>query len=230
VHTAVYDAWTPYTERAKPTAAAPRRRPESERTLDNKSEATSYAAYRTLVDLFPTQKASFDDLMMSLGFDPADTSTGKVSPSEIGNLAAQRVLEARRDDGSNQEHNYADTTNYEPVLNDPNHNHWQPLCLPLDKNPCTLQQFVAPHWGQVRPFALSSGSELRNEVAERTHQNGTPPTPPTTLLCWLLWGRSATSTSGLWRRRHGYISLRCWDRCCLMNRSAADWTELIFRA
>jgi len=61
VHTAVYDAWTPYTEGAKPTASAPLRRPQSERSLHNKMEATSYAAYRTLVDLFPTQKASFDD-------------------------------------------------------------------------------------------------------------------------------------------------------------------------
>src|SRR5829696_8906278 len=97
VHTAVYDAWTPYTEGAKPTASAPLRPPESERTLHNKREATSYAAYRTLVDLFPTQKASFDDLMMSLGYDPADTSTGEVSASAIGNLAAQSVLKARRD-------------------------------------------------------------------------------------------------------------------------------------
>src|SRR5215208_5955776 len=81
VHTAVYDAWTPYTEGAKPTASAPLRRPQSERSLHNKMEATSYAAYRTLVDLFPTQKASFDDVMMSLGYDPADTSTGDLSAS-----------------------------------------------------------------------------------------------------------------------------------------------------
>lgn len=62
---------------------------------------------------------------MSLGYDPADNSTGDLSASVIGNLAAQRVLDARRDDGSNQENNYADTTNYQPVntpdqLIDPN--------------------------------------------------------------------------------------------------------------
>jgi hypothetical protein len=168
VHTAIYDAWTPYTEGAKPTAGAPLRRPESERTLDNKSEATSYAAYRTLLDLFPTQKASFDELMMSLGYDPTDTSTGEVSPSAIGNLAAQRVLKARRDDGSNQENGYRDTTNYQPVntpdqLIDPNR--WQPLRVPNGQGGFIVQQFVAPHWDQVRPFGLSSGSELRNEVA-----------------------------------------------------------------
>jgi hypothetical protein len=166
VHTAIYDAWTPYTERAKPTQSGPPRRPESERTLDNKSEATSYAAYRTLLDLFPSQKESFDGLMTSLGYDPADISTRGSSPSAIGNLAAQRVLDARRNDGSNQENNYADTTNYKPVnspdvLSDPNH--WQPLHVPEGSS--FVQTFLVPHWGQVRPFALSSGSELRNEVA-----------------------------------------------------------------
>jgi hypothetical protein len=165
VHTAVYDAWTPYTESAQPTQSGPPRRPQSERTLHNKREATSYAAYRTLVDLFPTQKASFDDLMMSLGYDPADTPTGEVSPSAIGNLAAQRVLEARRDDGSNQENNYADTTNYQP-LNTPDQlidpNRWQPLRVPNGQGGFIVQKFLAPHWSQVRPFGLSSGSELRN--------------------------------------------------------------------
>jgi hypothetical protein len=168
VHTAIYDAWTPYTERALPTQSDPDRvlrRPKSERTLRNKSEAISYAAYRTLLDLFPgeTQKKSFDEVMKSLGYNPLDTSTGEESPSEIGNRAAQRVLAARRDDGSNQEHGYLDTTGYQPVntadeLIDPNR--WQPLRVGSN-----VQTFVTPHWGLVRPFGLSSGSELRNEVA-----------------------------------------------------------------
>jgi hypothetical protein len=168
VHTAMYDTWTPYTEGAKPTQSGPPRRPKSKCTLDNKSEATSYAAYRTLVDLFPSQKASFDDLMMSLGYDPADTSTGDLSPSAIGNLAAKKVLDARRDDGSNQANGYADTTNYQPVntpdqMIDPNR--WQPLRVPDGQGGYTVQRFLVPHWGQVRPFGLSSGSEFRNEVA-----------------------------------------------------------------
>jgi hypothetical protein len=168
VHTAVYDAWTPYTESARATQSGPPRRPQSERTLDNKREATSYAAYRTLVDLFPTLEASFGGLMSTLGYAPADTSTKGLSPSAIGNLAAKRVLEARRGDGSNQENNYADTTNYQPTnspdqLIDPNR--WQPLRVPDGQGNYTVQKFLAPHWGQVRPFGLSSGSELRNEVA-----------------------------------------------------------------
>ena len=165
VHTAVYDAWTPYTEGAKPTQLGSPRRPESEWTLDNKSEATSYAAYRTLIDLFPTRRASFDDLMMSLGYDPADTSTGGSSPSAIGNLAAKKVLDARRDDGSNQASGYADTTNYQPVntpdqLIDPNR--WQPLRVPDGQGGYTVQKCLVPHWSQVRPFGLSSGSILRD--------------------------------------------------------------------
>jgi hypothetical protein len=163
VHTAIYDAWTPYTERALPTQSSPTRRPESERTLRNKSKAISYAARAALVDLYPAEAKRFNDLLMSLGYDPADTSIDTSTPSGIGNVAAQRVLEARRGDGSNQENNYADTTNYEPVnspdqLNDPNR--WQPLLVGSN-----VQQFLVPHWGLVRPFGLSSGSELRNEVA-----------------------------------------------------------------
>jgi hypothetical protein len=169
VHTAVYDAWTPYTEAAVPTQLGPPRRPQSERTLANKSEATSYAAYRALLDLFPSQKASFDNLMMNgLGYDPADTSTKGSSPSAIGNLAAERVLDTRLYDGSNQANGYADTTNYLPVntpdqLNDPNR--WQPLRVPNGQGGYNVQKFLAPHWGQVRPFGLASGSELRNVVA-----------------------------------------------------------------
>src|SRR5215207_4210533 len=178
VHTAIYDAWTPYTEGAQPTQPGPPRRPESERTLDNKSEATSYAAYRTLVNLFPTQKekGSFDELMRNLGYGPADTSTRGSSPSAIGNLAAKKVLDARRDDGSNQENGYADTTNYQPI-NTPDQfidpNRWQPLRVPDGQGAYAVQKFLVPHWGQVRSFGLSSGSELR-DVA------GTPKLHPDT--------------------------------------------------
>src|SRR5467141_3138851 len=75
VHTCIYDAWSAY----DPVAAGTRvggalRRPASERTLVNKEEAISFAAYRALADLFPAQKPSFDAAMASLGFDPANLS------------------------------------------------------------------------------------------------------------------------------------------------------------
>ena len=172
-HTAMYDAWTRYTEGARPTLGATRRRPRGEWTRANKSEAISRAAHKMLVELFPTQKASFDGLMEGLGYEPADTSARGSSPGAIGNRAAKRVLDARRDDGSNQANGYADTTDYRPVnpaldpsqrftpTDDFDPDRWQPLIAP---DGLTVQKFLAPHWGGVRPFGLSSGGELRGLV------------------------------------------------------------------
>lgn len=74
----------------------------SENTLKNKNEAISYAAYRTLVDLFPSQKSLFDALMFSLGYNPNNTSTDIMTPSGVGNFTAQVLLDFRHNDGSNQ--------------------------------------------------------------------------------------------------------------------------------
>jgi uncharacterized protein DUF6851/vanadium-dependent haloperoxidase-like protein len=174
-HTATYDAWAPYTKRATPTRPGPRR-PKGERRLANKSEAISHAAYRALVDLFPTQKVSFDGLMKGLGYNPANTSVYGLSPSAIGNSAARKVLDARCEDGSNQTNGYADTADYRPVNQplDPSRpftpadgfdpDRWQPLLVPDGQGGHTLQKFLVPHWGEVRPFGLSSGEELRSVV------------------------------------------------------------------
>src|SRR5205823_3087315 len=76
------------------------RRPEVERTAANKEKATSFAAYRVLVDLFSTQTAVFGALMSSLGYDPSDISADTSSPSGIGNICAQALLNYRHTDGS----------------------------------------------------------------------------------------------------------------------------------
>lgn len=91
VHTPIFDAWAAYDADAVGTRlGGSLRRPEEERTTANKREALSYAAYRTLVDLYPgtTQVAQFDALMGSLGYDPANTSTDTSTPSGIGNTVA----------------------------------------------------------------------------------------------------------------------------------------------
>src|SRR6059058_3133476 len=68
VHTAMYDAWAAYDDQAVGTRlGGSLRRPGVERTLANKNEAVSFAAYRALVDLFPTQTPLFNDLMASPG-------------------------------------------------------------------------------------------------------------------------------------------------------------------
>src|SRR5215470_15932615 len=67
-HTCMYDAWADYDPIAVGAQlGATLRRPVSEQTLANKQKAISYAAYRAMVDLFPTQKMLFDNLMNSLG-------------------------------------------------------------------------------------------------------------------------------------------------------------------
>jgi hypothetical protein len=146
VHTAIFDAWAAYDARALGTRlGASLRRPAAERTLANKNKAISYAAYATLVDLFPNQQPAFDEQMTTkLGYaiDGTDTS----APVTVGAGAAQAVLNYRRGDGSNQAGNYVDScvpACYAPVntpdtLNDPNH--WQPLLLPNG----TVQRFATP--------------------------------------------------------------------------------------
>ncbi|MGD1713767.1 DUF6851 domain-containing protein [Dapis sp. BLCC M172] len=76
VHTAIYDAWSAYDPSAMSTQLGDDlQRPQSENTDANKSEAMSFSAYRTLVDLFPSEQAVFDDVMTQLGLDPSNTTT-----------------------------------------------------------------------------------------------------------------------------------------------------------
>lgn len=60
LQTGVFDAWAAYDSTAVGTKlGSTLRRPVAEQTSDNKNQAVSYAAYRTLVDLFPTQTSTF---------------------------------------------------------------------------------------------------------------------------------------------------------------------------
>src|SRR2546422_7997534 len=103
VHTAMYDAWAAYDDQAVGTRlGGSLRRPAVERTLASKHEAVSFAAYRALVDLFPTQTPAFNDVMASLGYDPANGSTDVTTPAGVGNVAAVAVIAFRHHDGANQ--------------------------------------------------------------------------------------------------------------------------------
>jgi PAP2 superfamily len=171
LHTATYDAWAAYDPVAKVTRPDGPAQQQAN-TLDNKSKAISFAAYRVLNDLFPP--GSFpsigayktpDVLMTSpppngLGYDPneVDNNTPGIvdTPAEVGNLAAQAVLDYRRGklprdssaanpygDGSNQVGDdpngtsgvrYSDTTipHYTPQnqWNSVTQQwKWQPLCV-----------------------------------------------------------------------------------------------------
>ena len=167
-HTAMFDAWAAYDDVAVGTRlGGTLRRPTEERTAENKEQAISFAAYRALVDLFPTQTALFNAVMTELSYDIADVSVDPATAAGVGNAAVAAVLEFRHKDGSNQLGDlapgaYADYTGYQPVntpdlMRDPNR--WQPVRLPNG----TVQRFMVPHWGRVIPFALSSGSEIQPE-------------------------------------------------------------------
>jgi hypothetical protein len=189
VHSAMYDAWAAY----DPTAAgsipgAPPRQGAGSRTDLNKMTAVSYAAYRTLLDLFPSQKTPFTMLMINLGFDPSATNANPTTAAGVGNAAAANQLAFRHGDGSNQLGDlggngpYSDYTGYQPVntpdtVNDPNH--WQPLRAANG----SVQTFLSPFWGQVTPFALKAANQFR-------------PGPPPQATTWLYQQRM-TDTIGL---------------------------------
>jgi hypothetical protein len=167
VHTAIYDAWAAYDPLAVGTRLGTGlRQPEAERTQANKDKAVSFAAYLSLVDLFPARTAVFQQRMATLGYatDGSDTSTA----TAVGTVAAQAVLDYRHADGSNQLNGYADTSGYQPVNTwdqIPSPDHWQPLCVPLPPPGATdcpaVQRFTTPHWRTVTPFALTSASQFR---------------------------------------------------------------------
>jgi hypothetical protein len=169
VHTAMYDAWSAYDAVAVPTEPHRGwRLPASEQTDANKAKAVSFAAYRALSDLFPSQQALFDTTISSLGYDKTDAGLDPTTPAGIGIAAADSVLFFRHHDGSNQLGDlapgaYADYTGYVPV-NTPTHvndvNHWQPLMVPSGPD-LVAQKYTTPHWGLVAPFAMTSGSQFR---------------------------------------------------------------------
>ena len=184
MHTCMFDAWSAYDGKAVATIPQNRRRrPLQERTEENKKKAISFAAYRCLLDLYPSEKAKYNAIMALLQYDPAEASLDPETPSGVGNLAAASVLRFRHQDGSNQLGDlhpgaYSDYTGYTPG-NDPEHirdgDHWQPLRTPIPDGGFSgrflTQQFLTPHWGLVKPFALSSGSEFRPKTGPETLSN-----------------------------------------------------------
>lgn len=184
VHTCMYDAWAAY----DPIAVGTRyggelRRPESEHNDGFKSKAMSFAAYRALVDLYPgaEQRARFDALMTTMGYDREDATLDRTTPAGIGNTVAAAVLAMRHVDGSNQLGNlgpssvpYSDYTGYVPLNpaidmevptllgSIPAPEHWQPLTYPAFAGATpTTPPFAGPHWGNVIPFAMTSSSQFR---------------------------------------------------------------------
>jgi len=144
VHTAMYDAWAAYDQTAVGATPGAPVLPANGSAAD-RDQAMSYAAYRTLADLFQWQDSTStwyfpnkgayktpDALLRSQGYDPANASTDLGTPAGVGNAAAAAVITYRQADGSNQVNGYVDTTAYTPkntwdVVKDKWS--WQPLCV-----------------------------------------------------------------------------------------------------
>ncbi len=173
IFTSVFDAWSRYDSTAIPVYLQEvSRRPIEEQTLSNKEIAISYAAYRTMCEYYYSDSLLFRQFMVDLGLDPMDMSTDPSSPVGIGNLAGFSVINARKQDGSNQYGeekgskgvSYFDYTNYEPVNPvdknvDPNR--WQPKYFSDGKGGKFAPGCLTPFWDKVVPIALKSGDQFR---------------------------------------------------------------------
>ena len=161
--TCMYDAWTAYDQLAVPTQV--NGIPRQSNTLPLAvQKAVSFAAYRAILDLTASDTAAATQLMVSLGYDPNETSTDVTTPSGVGNVACQAVLNYRHHDGSNQLGDvpggkpgvpYSDYTGYAPMntpdqINDPNR--WQPLRVPNGVGGFVIQVYGNPYWGNVLKF------------------------------------------------------------------------------
>lgn len=188
LHTCMYDAWAAYDQKAVGTRMGGRlRQAPSEYEPANQNKAMSFAAYRAAIDVFPASKTTvFDPLMKRLGYDANDRSTATTTPSGVGNVACQAVLEFRHRDGSNQLGDepggtpgvpYSDYTAYKPAnpamalsadvvragragLRQPGR--WQPLTYSSADGTVATPKFLAPFWSRVVPFALPSGAVYRS--------------------------------------------------------------------
>ena len=172
-HTCIYDAWAAYDPIAVGTQlGGTLRRPISEGTTANRTQAISFAAYRCLTDLFPAESSMLDGQMTGLGYDPTDTSSDTTTPTGIGNTVAAAVILFRHPDGANQLGDlhpgpYSDYTGY-VAINDPdninNPDLWQPLRISDGMGGFVVQKYIAPFWGNVAPFALTSASQFRPTI------------------------------------------------------------------
>jgi len=141
VHTAIYDAVNAFDQSHSEyfvDAVAP--------AGASREAAVAGAAHGVLVNLYPTQTTTFDtQLAMSLAEIPDGQSEN--DGVAFGQYVAAQILALRINDRS------GNTVSYTPgsVPGD-----WQPT-------PPGFLPALLPHWPNVAPFALSSGSQFRTD-------------------------------------------------------------------
>ena len=209
----IYDIWAVYSEKAEtyflgkevdgflcPFEGIPISTDlESDRHM-----AISYAAYRLLTSRFKNAPQATSTLvsaierMQSYGYLLSNTSTDYASgdPAALGNYLAEQMILFGRQDGSNEQNDYANTQ-YK-TINPPlapelpgnqnilNPNRWQPLSLSVfidqsgNPRPGGAPEFLSPYWGDVINFAIPAEQKTiltRDEIEYPVwHDPGAPPT------------------------------------------------------
>ena len=139
VHAAIYDAANAvskthkvYKVEVQPPAGA------------SAEAAAVAAAHRVLATLYPKQTATLD-AAKTVSLATIAEGKSKTDGVELGEFVANKILEWRKDDGANAEVTYTPT-------NQPGY--WQPI--PPDLKPASM-----PHWKNVKPFAMTKGSQFQ---------------------------------------------------------------------
>jgi hypothetical protein len=137
VHLAMFDAVNSVERRYRPYLVQLNAAPST-----SKEAAAAVAASVVLIDLLPQAR---DEVKSALAAYLAAIPTGKAKTDgiELGEAVAAKLLQARSKDGSEGADNYRPNTRLGVYI------------------PTTL--VVAPMWGSVKPFAMTSPSQFRPE-------------------------------------------------------------------
>lgn len=231
--TAMFDAWAAYDDKAVGTLhAGELRRPQAERTLENKKTAIAFAMYRSCIDQYPHFKDFLDAEMKRMGYDPQDNSEDLTTPSGIGNYVARTLIEYRYRDGANQLGDeqgsngkpYSDYTMYRVVnpvdkVFDPDR--WQLIPFDDGNGGKFTPGFLTAHWYRVIPFALESSDqfrpgppplvgsdELKKQVDECIEFNASLTPEQKAIVEFMRDGPRSTGQSGHWLKFAMVVSRR----------------------
>lgn len=113
-------------------------------TIVSAEAAAASAAHQVLINLYPGQKSYFDNALTASLAEITD-GTAEDNGVTFGRTVADDILTFRSGDGS------SNTITYTPGTNP---GQWQPTSP-------GFASALLPQWGQVTPFALTSGDQFR---------------------------------------------------------------------
>ena len=173
IFTSIFDAWSMYDAKATPVyLEGIAKRPIAEHTEANKEKAISYAAYKAMSEYYFADRDLYAQLMRDLGYDPNNNTLDPSTPEGIGNLAAMAVIQARKNDNSNQYGTvegsmgqpYYDYSNYQPVNTVEKNvdiNKWQPKYFEDKQGNQYEPKCLTPYWQDVEPLTLATADQYR---------------------------------------------------------------------